>query len=92
VRILEFEWDDGNCLHIELGHGVTPHEAEEVFARNPLFKRTKKGHYAVFGPTAGGRYLVIIFEMKPGGVARVITGWDMSPAEIKYCKRRGPRT
>ena len=63
MRILEFEWDDGNALHIELGHGVTPSEAEEVFALCPLFKRTKKGHYAVFGPTAAGRYLVIIFQM-----------------------------
>jgi uncharacterized DUF497 family protein len=91
MRILEFEWDDGNCLNLELGHGVTPREAEEVFARRPLFKRTKKGHYAAFGPTAGGRYLVIIFEMKPRGVARAITGWDMKPAEIKYYKRQGPR-
>jgi len=88
MRILEFEWDDGNVLHIELGHGVTPSEAEEVFARGPLFKRTKKGHYAVFGPTAAGRYLVIIFQMKPGGVARAITGWDMKPSEIKYYTRQ----
>jgi uncharacterized DUF497 family protein len=88
MRILEFEWDDGNALHIELGHGVTPSEAEEVFALCPLFKGTKKGHYAVFGPTAAGRYLVIIFQMKPGGVARAITGWDMKPSEIKYYKRQ----
>ena len=90
--ILEFEWDDGNTLHIELGHGVTPSEAEEVFARRPLFKRTKKGHYAVFGPTAGGRYLGIIFQMNPACVARVITGWDMKSSEIKYYKRQRPRT
>ncbi len=91
MRILEFEWDDGNALHIELRHGVTPGEAEEVFALSPLFKRTKRGHYAVFGPTAAGRYLVIVFQMKPRGVARVITGWDMKPSEIKYYRRQRPR-
>ena len=91
MRIREFEWDDGNCLHIELGHGVTPHEAEEVFAHSPLFARTKNGHYAAFGATAAGRYLVIIFEVKPRSITRVITGWDMKPSEIKYYKRQGPR-
>jgi hypothetical protein len=42
LRINEFEWDDGNVLHIELGHGIKPEEAEEVFAVKPLFRKTKK--------------------------------------------------
>ena len=42
MRINEFEWDDGNVLHIELGHGIKPEEAEEVFAVKPLFRKTKK--------------------------------------------------
>jgi uncharacterized DUF497 family protein len=91
MRICSFEWDDGNCLHIELGHGIAPDEAEQVFARGPLFKRTKKGHYAVFGPTTAGRYLVVIFELKAKGVARVITGWDMKPSEIRYYRRQGTK-
>ena len=91
MRIEAFEWDDGNCLHIELGHGIAPNEAEHVFARAPLFKRTKKGHYAAFGPTASGRYLVVIFELKAKGIARVITGWDMKQSEIRYYKSQGTR-
>jgi uncharacterized protein len=90
MRIKEFEWDDGNCLHLELGHGITPHEAEEVFARRPLFRRTKKGHYAAFGPTLAGRYLVIVFELKSRNVARVITGWDMKSSEVKYFRKQRP--
>jgi len=90
MRIMGFEWDDGNCLHIELGHGIAPHEAEEVFARRPLFKRTRKGHYAAFGPTFAGRYLVIIFEVKTKNFARVITGWDMKPSDIKYYRKQRP--
>ena len=88
MRISDFEWDDGNSLHIQLGHGIRPEEAEEVFANNPIFRRTKKGHYTVFGPTSDGRYLVIVFELKPKGIARPITGWDMSQREMRYYKKR----
>ena len=87
MRISDFEWDEGNVLHLELGHGITPEEAEGVFAYRPLFKRTKKKHYAVFGVTAAGRYLTIIFELDPGGIVRVITGWDMKRSEIQYYRR-----
>ena len=87
MRISEFEWDEGNALHLQLRHGISPEEAEEVFANNPLFRRTKKGHYAVFGPTSEGRYLAIVFELKRRGIARPITGWDMRRAEIRYYKK-----
>ncbi len=86
MRILDFEWDKGNTLHIQLGHGIEPEEGEEVFANRPLFRRTKKGHYAAFGPTYEGRYLSVVFELKPKGLVRPITGWDMSRAEIRYYK------
>jgi len=92
VRILDFEWDDGNELHLALGHGIEPDEAEEVFAGTPLFRKTKRGHYAAFGPAKSGRLLVIVFELKDHGVARPITGWDMSTAEHRYFQsHRGGR-
>lgn len=87
MRISDFEWDEGNVIHLELGHGIEPEEVEEVFANKPLFRRTKKGHYAAFGPTSSGRYLTVIFELKEKGVVRPITGWDMKLAEIKYYKK-----
>jgi len=89
LRINDFEWDEGNALHLQLGHGVTPEEAEEVFANKPFFRKTKRGHCTVFGPTFKGRYLAIVFELKPKGIARPITGWDMSRTEIHYYKKRG---
>ena len=85
--IREFEWDEGNVVHIELGHGVKPEEAEEVFARRPLYRKTKKGHYVAMGPTEEGRHLIVVFAMKKNGVARVITGWDMDKAEIRYWQK-----
>lgn len=45
-------------MHLQLGHGIEPEEAEKVFANKPFYRKTKKGHYAVFGPTLDGRYLI----------------------------------
>ena len=84
MKITEFGWDEGNSQLIVLGHGIEPAEAEEVFARTPLFRKTERGHYVAMGPTFDGRYLVLIFEMKGKGAARVITGWDMSDSEKRY--------
>jgi uncharacterized DUF497 family protein len=88
LRVREFEWDEGNEPHIELGHGISADEAEEVLARSPLVRRAKHGHYVAFGQTIGGRMLTIVFEYKGAGLARVITGWDMSPAERRYYRSR----
>ena len=87
MKIGDFEWDEWNSQHIELGHGILPLEAEEVFAVQPLFRKTKKGHYVAMGPTCGGRYVTIVFEMKKRGLARVITGWDMDDSEKRYYTR-----
>ncbi len=87
MRISAFEWDDGNVLHLALGHGIEPEEAEEVFAVAPLFRKTKRGHYAAFGRTQAGRLLVVVFELKREGLVRVITGWDMDVAERRYYQR-----
>jgi uncharacterized DUF497 family protein len=87
MRISGFEWDEGNILHLTLGHGIEPEEAEETFAVAPLFRRTKRAHYAAFGPSRSGRLLVVVFEHKPRGLVRVITGWDMTSRERRYWQR-----
>jgi uncharacterized DUF497 family protein len=88
MRISEFEWDDGNLLHLALRHGIEAEEAEEVFALQPIFRKTKRGHYAAFGPTLSGRLLVVVFIYRGRGEARVITGWDMNAAERRYYQRQ----
>ena len=87
MKITSFEWDEGNALHIGLRHGIMPEEAENVFAVRPLFKKTKKGHYTVMGPTIDGRYLTLVFELKKNRAARVITGWDMKDSEKRYYRK-----
>ncbi len=84
MKISAFEWDTGNVLHLSLRHGIEPEEAEEVFAVHPVFRRTRHGHYAAFGRSLSGRLLVVVFEKKERGVARVITGWDMDESEKRY--------
>ena len=91
MRISGFEWDEGNVLHLALGHGIEAEEAEEVLAVSPLYGKTKRGHYAAFGPSRAGRLLVVIFEMKGKGLARVITGWDMNNAERRYYQQHRRR-
>ena len=88
MKISDFEWDEGNALHLALKHGIEPHEAEEVLAVKPLFRKTKRGHYAALGPTLDGRYLTLVFALKSSRIARVITGWDMGKAEKKYYLKR----
>ena len=91
MRISGFEWDEGNVVHVTLGHGIEPEEAEEVFAVSPVYRKTKRGHYAAFGPTRAGRLLVVVFVMKGKGLARVITGWDMDSAERRYYQQQRRR-
>ena len=88
LKIVDFEWDEGNSLHLQLGHGIEPEEAEEVFVHKPFYRKTKKGHNAAFGPTFTGRYLTIVFELKRPGIARPITGWDVSRAELRHYRRQ----
>ena len=88
MRITAFEWDEGNVLHLELGHGIEPEEAEEIFLNQPFYRRTKKGHYVAFGATNSGRFLTLVFEVKIKGRIRIIIGWDMKRAEIQYYKKQ----
>ena len=91
MRITGFEWDDSNVLHLALGHGIEPEEAEEVLAVAPLFRKTRLGHYVAFGRACSGRLLVVVFEKRDKGLVRVITGWDMSASERNYYLRNKER-
>ncbi len=88
-KIREFEWDEGNALHIQLGHGVLPEEAEEVFIGSPVLRKIRGGRYAAFGRTTEGRYLTIVFLNKGSGLVRIITGWDMTRKEKHYYQEQG---
>jgi uncharacterized DUF497 family protein len=60
-------------------HGIRYEEAVECFFSPVTIRRNKSynDRYQLIGRTAGGRYLKIIFQMKPNDVVRIITGWSI---------------
>ncbi len=60
-------------------HHVTFEEAVECFFSDYEVRRNKsyRDRYQLTGKTIGGRGLKIIFQLKPGDVVRIITGWPI---------------
>ena len=58
-------------------HRVSFDEAVECFFSDFEIRRNKRyrDRYQLLGRTVGGRMLKIIFQLKPGSVVRIITGW-----------------
>jgi uncharacterized DUF497 family protein len=73
----DFEYD---FKRDKLGsHRVTFEEAVEWFFSDfeILRNKTYRDRYQLIGNTVGGRELKIIYQLKPGNVARIITGWEI---------------
>ena len=60
-------------------HRVTFEEAVECFFSDFEIRRNKsyRDRYQLLGRTGGGRRLKIIFQLKPGDIVRIITGWPI---------------
>lgn len=60
-------------------HRVTFEEAVECFFSDFEIQRNKsyRDRYQLRGRTIGGRRLKIIFQLKPGSIVRIITGWPV---------------
>ncbi|HAG10082.1 MAG TPA: hypothetical protein DCK76_01510 [Desulfotomaculum sp.] len=85
-----FEWDPahqpkGNIRHIA-NHNVFPDEAEEIFElpEEVLIRKTRQGYRIAYGRSNAGRYLLVVFIIKPGNIIRVITARDMNRRERRY--------
>lgn len=73
----DFEYD---FEHDKLAaHHVTFDEAVECFFSDFEVRRNKsyRDRYQLVGRTVGGRSLKVIFQLKPGDVVRIITGWSI---------------
>ena len=60
-------------------HRVSFEEAVECFFSDFEVRRNKKfrDRYQLIGNTLGGRKLKLIFQVKTGGMVRIITGWPL---------------
>ena len=60
-------------------HRVDLGEAIECFFADLEVRRNKKylDRYQLAGRTMAGRKLKLIFQIKPGSVVRIITGWPL---------------
>jgi len=80
---LTFDWDGANAAHLAR-HGVTPQEAEQVFANDPMIVWTRE--YAeeerslCFGRTSAGKFLTVIYTERKGRI-RVVTAYRMTRAQ-----------
>ncbi|MGB9887002.1 MAG: BrnT family toxin [Moorellales bacterium] len=67
---------------------MSPAEVEEVFFNRPVVRKVREGRLAAYGRTDEGRYLAVIFCLRPGGGVRVITARDMNRWERRYYRQR----
>ncbi len=76
----QFDWDEANREHIGR-HGVTPEEAEQVLASNPLEieSREHQGELRTvcLGRTEAGRALLVVYTMRNEKI-RIITAYPVS--------------
>lgn len=71
----DFEKDKLAAHHIDFEEAVECFFNEFEVRRNK--SRRHRVRYQLLGHTDGGRPLKIIFQLKPGSVVRIITGWDI---------------
>jgi uncharacterized DUF497 family protein len=58
---------------------VTFEEAVEAFFSDFRIRSNKKDRdrFQLYGRTIAGRPLEIVFQLKPGKIVRIITGWPL---------------
>lgn len=88
MEIIWFEWDNNNIEHIAR-HNVKADEVEDVaFDDEPWIRKGRKGTRYMLDYTVAGRYLFIVYVLRSGGIARVITAMDMDEKTRKLYKKR----
>lgn len=94
MRLDEVIWKDRFIDKLEVKHGVSTGEVEEILFGKAHVRRAQKGHvkgedlYAAYGRTRGGRYLIIFFIRKEPTAALPISARDMTDSERKYYERQ----
>ena len=85
----DFRWNEWNLTHIAQ-HSVSAEEAEYVItnAKPPYPVLIVEEKWKVWGQTANGRYLQLIFLYDPGETIYVIHARGLSDREKRRLRRR----
>jgi uncharacterized DUF497 family protein len=82
-RVKAFDWDLHNVGHVAR-HGVNPMEVEEAFERShaivPARDAGGERRSKLFGRSAAGRYLIVVFTIR-GEQLRPVTAHTMNQRE-----------
>ena len=75
AKAMQFEWDEANTDHIRR-HMVTPEEAEQAFANDPIelaaVNRKGETRRLTVGPTDAGRLLAVASTQRKSRI-RIVT-------------------
>ena len=83
----DFIWLPATIDKIEVKHGLTPEEVEEIFFNQPKFRKVEDGLrkgedvFAATGQTDVGKYLVVFFIRKKNNIALIISARVMDKSE-----------
>jgi uncharacterized DUF497 family protein len=85
---VQFRWNEWNESHVS-EHGVEPAEAEEVVrARPPYPLASADEKFLVWGPTAEGRFLQVVFVMDEEDSVFIIHARPLTDKEKKRYRRK----
>lgn len=89
-RLEALEVDDHILEKIQVKHGVSFDEAEEVcLSASAHVRRDRSGLYKFFGQTEAGRYLLVMLAEGDGRTWRLVTARDMTNKERRlFASRR----
>lgn len=93
MRIIDILWLPDIIEKVAVKHHVQSDEVEEVLMGLPSFRRIERGKvqgedlYTAIGQTDAGRYLIVYFIRKTGGVALVVSARDMDSRERRQYGR-----
>lgn len=90
---IQFDWDEGNADKNRIIHGVTTHEAEEVFFDSKkviykdVFHSEKEEIYILIGKTKSNRLLYTVFALRDPKI-RVISSRDINKKEVPLYEKQ----
>ena len=89
---MEFRWIDWNIDKV-VDHGVTPREAEDVVggAASPYPRHREDDKFLVWGPTAAGRLLQVVFLLDEDDTVFIIHARPLTDKEKRRRRRQRRR-